>query len=94
MHSARILSLVVCLGVLPVHAQDQASDQIARVPAGTLVELAVGRVVRLAGIRMPAEAGSGLFEQARSYRQAGIELVQLAVREVDERRYVLDAGGP
>jgi endonuclease YncB( thermonuclease family) len=66
MHSARILSLVVCLGVLPVHAQDQASDQIARVPAGNLVELADGRVVRLAGIRMPAEAGSGLFEQARS----------------------------
>jgi endonuclease YncB( thermonuclease family) len=61
--------LLVVLGIAAAAPSEDA--RVARVPAGNLLELADGRMVRLAGIRLPAEAdGRAATDLARA--QAGL----------------------
>jgi micrococcal nuclease len=62
------LLLVVLLGSAVVASEDGAVT-VAQVPSGNLLELGDGRLVRLAGIRLPAEgarAWQGLAAQAQA----------------------------
>lgn len=62
------LLLVVLLGSAVVASED-GTVTVAQVPSGNLLELDDGRLVRLAGIRLPAEGGrarQGLAAQAQA----------------------------
>jgi micrococcal nuclease len=66
--------LVVLLGAAAVAGEERVVT-VAAVPAGNLVELADGRLVRLAGIRLAAEGrdSQGLAAQARAALAALVE---------------------
>lgn len=61
------LLLVVLLGSAAVKSED-GTVSVAQVPSGNLLELDDGRLVRLAGIRLPAKGGAwqGLAAQAQA----------------------------
>jgi micrococcal nuclease len=65
--------LVVLLGAAAVAGEEVVT--VAAVPAGNLLELADGRLVRLAGIRLAADGGDsqGLAAQARAALAALVE---------------------
>ena len=75
-HSIIALALAVLLGGAAAAQSEDGAAVVARVPSGNLLELDDGRLVRLAGIRLPAEVDGRALDLAAQAQAALAGLIE------------------